>query len=103
MFSTAKSDVLDRPYFGENARNITALTDETVTLKCSVKNRGNRTVRHRVLEEGVCRRMKGRNMHVKFCTNFKKQRIGKYQTVNISTFKKVFLPLFLTLQLFPSK
>lgn len=43
--STAKSDVLDRPYFGDNARNITALTDETVTLKCTVKNRGNRTVR----------------------------------------------------------
>lgn len=45
MFSTAKSDVLDRPYFGENVRNITAFADETVTLKCTVKNRGNRTVR----------------------------------------------------------
>lgn len=41
----AKADV-ESPYFGENARNITALTDETATLKCTVKNKGNRTVRH---------------------------------------------------------
>lgn len=47
--STAKSDVLDRPYFGDNARNVTALADATVTLKCTVKNRGNRTVSARLL------------------------------------------------------
>lgn len=41
----ARSDVLDRPYFGDNARNVTALADETVTLKCTVRNKGNRTVR----------------------------------------------------------
>ena len=47
FFSTAKSDnVLDRPYFGDNVRNITALAGETVTLKCTVRNSGNRTVRH---------------------------------------------------------
>lgn len=41
----ARSDVLDRPYFAsDNPRNITALTGETVTLKCTVKNRGNQTV-----------------------------------------------------------
>jgi hypothetical protein len=41
---TAKSDVLDRPFFGDNARNVTALTNGTVTLKCTVKNKANRTV-----------------------------------------------------------
>lgn len=42
----AKSDVLETPFFGENVKNITALTDDTATLKCTVKNKGNRTVRH---------------------------------------------------------
>lgn len=43
----AKSDnAHDRPFFGENSRNITALAEGTVTLKCTVKNKGNRTVRH---------------------------------------------------------
>lgn len=43
----AKSDnAHDRPFFGDNSRNITALADGTVTLKCTVKNKGNRTVRH---------------------------------------------------------
>ena len=38
--------MLDRPFFAsDNPRNITALTGETVTLKCTVKNRGNQTVR----------------------------------------------------------
>lgn len=39
--------MLDRPFFGsDNARNITALANGDVTLKCTVKNKGNTTVRH---------------------------------------------------------
>lgn len=53
---TAKSDVLDRPYFGDNARNITALSDETVTLKCTVKDKGNRTVRSLTTPLKTCNR-----------------------------------------------
>lgn len=39
--------MLDRPFFGsDNARNVTALANGAVTLKCTVKNKGNTTVRH---------------------------------------------------------
>ncbi|KAG5682155.1 hypothetical protein PVAND_011527 [Polypedilum vanderplanki] len=40
----AKSDIADRPYFGENPRNITAIANESVILKCTVRNKGNRTI-----------------------------------------------------------
>lgn len=32
------------PYFLENPQNYTALINDTVTLKCSIKNKGNRTL-----------------------------------------------------------
>lgn len=37
--------VVDKPYFIDNPQNITALNNDSVTLKCTVKNKGNRTVR----------------------------------------------------------
>jgi hypothetical protein len=46
MIATKDFDILDRPYFGENIRNITTSSNQTVILKCTVKNRGNRTVRY---------------------------------------------------------
>jgi hypothetical protein len=50
----AKSDVIDKPYFGgDNARNVTALVNESVTLKCTVKNKGNRTVRRHYVVKAI--------------------------------------------------
>jgi hypothetical protein len=45
--------VADKPYFVENPRNITALHNDSVTLKCTVRNKANRTVRHFTL---TCRK-----------------------------------------------
>lgn len=40
------STVAEHPYFDDiSPRNVTTVVDETVTLKCRVKNKGNRTVR----------------------------------------------------------
>lgn len=79
---TAKSDVPERPYFGDNARNITALANESVTLKCMVKNKGNRTVRQSpddrhdcaINQENIIRipsgfmdkKTRSRNSHIKY-------------------------------------
>ena len=42
---SAVADIIPQPYFDDiNPRNIAIVVDETVTLKCRVKNKGNRTV-----------------------------------------------------------
>lgn len=41
--------IVDKPYFVENPQNITALNNDSVTLKCTVKNKKNRTVRIRYI------------------------------------------------------
>lgn len=43
LFSAA--EIIEQPFFDDiSPRNVTTVVDDTVVLKCRVKNKGNRTV-----------------------------------------------------------